>query len=61
MLGQLPITPIDIDEQTNECVPYNLRAVPTLVLKDGNRELDRKIGYMEPERITAWLTEWTAI
>ncbi len=60
-LGELPLTLIDIDERSDDCVPYDLRAVPTFVIKDGDREIDRKIGFMEPERIAEWLTEWSVI
>lgn len=46
---------IDIDENSDMAKQYNIRGVPTLVLLDGDTEVDRKSGYMSPPQLKAFL------
>jgi thioredoxin-like negative regulator of GroEL len=53
------ITYLDIDEKSNECAPWGLRAVPTMViLNNHNRELSRRIGFQSHDEVLEWLLEF---
>ena len=55
-------TLIEIEKSTAECVPYDIRAVPTIVvINNHNREIGRKIGFMSTGDVLAWLIDLGAI
>lgn len=47
-----PIEIIDIDENSDMAIQYNIRSVPTLML-EGNTE-NRLVGVHTPEKIREW-------
>ena len=56
------VTMMTIEDQPNECAPYDIRAVPTmLVINNHGREISRKIGFMDIDRIMTWLLDLGAV
>lgn len=52
-------TLINIEEQTSECVGRSILAVPTLIiLNNHEREISRKIGFMDGDAVLSWLLEF---
>ncbi len=49
----IPIEVIDIDTFEDIAIEYNIRSVPTLVLKDGSIE-KRLVGVHSPNQIKEW-------
>jgi thioredoxin-like negative regulator of GroEL len=49
----IPIEVIDIDAFDEMAIEYNIRSVPTLVLKDGSIE-KRLVGVHSPNQIKEW-------
>ena len=50
--SELPITKINVDEDTNTSVKYGIRNVPTLVLVDqAGKELNRLIGNVSEQQV----------
>ena len=50
--SELPITKINVDEDTNTSVKYGIRNVPTLVLIDqSGKELNRLVGNVSEQQI----------
>jgi thioredoxin-like negative regulator of GroEL len=49
----IPIEVIDIDAFDEMAIEYNIRSVPTLVLKDGSNE-KRLVGVHSPNQIKEW-------
>lgn len=47
---------IDIDEDTETSLKYNIRGVPTLILVDnGGNEIKRIVGMVTEEKLLEWL------
>lgn len=51
----VPVVEIDIDEDFESAVKYNIRNVPTLVLVEDGKELKRTSGVMRADEIKNWL------
>ena len=50
--SELPITKINVDEDTNTSVKYGIRNVPTLVLIDqSGKELNRLVGNVSEQQV----------
>ena len=50
--SDLPITKINVDNDTNNSVKYGVRSVPTLVLVDQTgKELNRLVGYISENQV----------
>jgi thioredoxin-like negative regulator of GroEL len=50
--SELPITKINVDEDTNTSVKYGIRNVPTLVLVDqSGKELNRLVGNVSEQQV----------
>tara|TARA_B100001778_G_scaffold185214_1_gene152530 strand:- start:427 stop:675 length:249 start_codon:yes stop_codon:yes gene_type:complete len=50
--SKLPITKINVDEDSNNSVKYGIRNVPTLVLVDqSGKEINRIIGNISEQQI----------
>jgi len=50
--SELPITKINVDEDTKTSVKYGIRNVPTLVLVDqSGKELNRLIGNVSEQQV----------
>jgi thioredoxin 1 len=53
--NDIPIKEIDIDEQTDLAVQYNVRSVPTMVLLENGSEVKRVVGSMSLEKVKEFL------
>jgi len=51
----VPIEVIDIDVHSDVAMEYNIRSVPTLVMKDGNIEMKRMVGMKSKQDLSEWL------
>ncbi len=50
--SELPITKINVDEDSNTSVKYGIRNVPTLVLIDkSGKELNRLVGNVSEQQV----------
>ena len=50
--NKLPITKINVDEDTNTSVKYGIRNVPTLILTDqSGKELNRLVGNVSEQQV----------
>lgn len=52
---QHELVEVDIDENSDLARQYNIRGVPTLVLVDGDTEIERKSGFMTEPQLKAFL------
>jgi thioredoxin 1 len=53
--NDIPIKEIDIDEQTDLAVQYNVRSVHTMVLLENGSEVKRAVGSMSLEKVKEFL------
>jgi thioredoxin 1 len=53
--NNIPIKEIDIDEQTDLAVQYNVRSVPTMVLLENGSEIKRVVGSMSLDKVKEFL------
>lgn len=51
----LPITVIDIDEDTQLASEYNIRGVPTLVMLEDQKEVKRMVGVKSLKELDGWI------
>jgi thioredoxin 1 len=51
----VPIEVIDIDVHSDVAMEYNIRSVPTLVMKDGNIEMKRMVGMKSKQDLSEWV------
>lgn len=51
----VPVREVDIDDDTETTVKYNIRNVPTLVLVEDGVEVKRMSGAQSVDRIKQWL------
>jgi thioredoxin 1 len=51
----IPIEVVDIDVHSDIAMDYNIRSVPTLVMKDGNIEMKRMVGMKSKQDLAEWL------
>jgi len=51
----IPIEVVDIDVHSDIAMDYNIRSVPTLVMKDGNIEMKRMVGMKSKQDLSEWL------
>ena len=58
LASELPITKVNVDEDTNTSVKYGIRNVPTLVLIDqSGKELNRLVGNVSEQQIKQFYNE----
>lgn len=56
------ITALTIENQPNDCAPLDIRAVPTMiVINNHGREISRKIGFMDLDKVMTWLLDLGAV
>lgn len=48
---------IDIDQDSSAATKNDVRVVPTVILYDNGKLVDRFSGYMPPDRLLTWLRE----
>ena len=53
--NNIPIREVDIDEQTDLAVQYNVRSVPTMVLLENGSEVKRAVGSMSLDKVKEFL------
>ena len=54
----LPIEIVDIDEQADTAMQYNVRSVPTLIVVDGEgKEVKRKVGALQEADLLKFLQQ----
>ena len=51
-VGRLLVAKVDTDQAQSVATRYGIRSIPTLVLFEGGKEVERSIGF-EPERLKA--------
>jgi thioredoxin 1 len=51
----IPIEVVDIDVHSDIAMDYNIRSVPTLVMKEGNIEMKRMVGMKSKQDLSEWL------
>lgn len=49
------IKDVDIDDDSETAIKYNIRGVPTLVLLDDGKEIKRTSGVLRIDEIKSWL------
>lgn len=49
------IKDVDIDDDSETAIKYNIRGVPTLVLLDDGKEIKRISGVLRIDEIKSWL------
>jgi len=54
---ETPIEEIDIDENEELAIKYQIRSVPTLVMLDGDNEVKRISGMQTSTQLEAWLND----
>ena len=55
MTMETPIEEIDIDEQEELAIQYQIRSVPTLVMLDDDKEVKRVTGMQSSTQLEAWI------
>lgn len=48
---------VDIDMSQEKAIQYKVRAVPTLVLVDGDEVVSTKVGMLSENDLVSWLKE----
>jgi len=54
---QLIVTRIDVDENPQERINYNVRSIPTFVLVKEGKEISRKTGQLSVSAMKDWIEE----
>ena len=55
MTIEMPIEEIDIDDNQELAVEYQVRGVPTLVMLDDDKEVKRTTGALSSKQLEEWL------
>ena len=56
LAGKITIVKIDIDEFPEIASTYHVMSIPTMVLLEGSKEVERKIGGLDHSNILSWLS-----
>lgn len=48
---------VNVDEEPDLAVRYNVRSIPTLILFKDGEEVDRLVGFAPKQRLQSWLNE----
>jgi thioredoxin 1 len=46
---------VNVDEEANLAIRYNVRSIPTLILFKDGKEVDRVVGFAPKQRLQSWL------
>ncbi len=46
---------VNVDEENNLALRYNVRSIPTLILFKDGKEVDRVVGFSPKPRLQSWL------
>lgn len=55
---KIPIEVYDIDEHGDLAIDYGIRSVPTMILLDGDIEVERKVGLLQKKELEQWLSRY---
>lgn len=55
---KIPIEVYDIDEHADLAIDYGIRSVPTMILLDGDIEVERKVGLLQKKELEQWLSRY---
>jgi thioredoxin 2 len=58
-VGKLLVVKVDTDHAPNVAMRFGIRSIPTLVVFEGGKEVERSVGF-EPERLKALIARVTA-
>lgn len=48
---------VNVDEEQNLALSYNVRSIPTLILFKDGKEVDRIVGFSPKQRLKTWIEE----
>jgi len=51
---ELPIEVIDIDDDQEKAIEYQVRSVPTLVMVENDTEVKRNVGVISTKQLEEW-------
>ena len=51
---EIPIEVIDIDEDQEKAIEYQVRSVPTLVMVENDTEVKRNVGVISTKQLEEW-------
>ena len=54
--NNIKLVNINVDEETDEAIKYNVRCIPTLLLMKNNNEVGRLIGSQSIEKIREFIS-----
>ncbi|HHX80961.1 MAG TPA: thioredoxin [Acholeplasmataceae bacterium] len=46
---------VNVDEEANLAIRYNVRSIPTLILFKEGKEVDRVVGFAPKQKLQSWL------
>ena len=55
LAGRVAVGKLDVDASPTVPSRYGVRSIPTLVLFEGGREIDRRVGFADRHELRAWL------
>jgi thioredoxin-like negative regulator of GroEL len=55
MTGRIRVAKLNVDENPATASRFNLRSIPTLLLFESGREVDRMVGAHPKSEISRWL------
>jgi thioredoxin 1 len=55
LAGQVVVGKLDVDANPEAASRYGVRSIPTLVLFEGGREADRRLGFASAGELREWL------
>jgi thioredoxin 2 len=58
-VGKLLVAKVDTDQAQNVAMKYGIRSIPTIVVFESGKELERSVGF-EPERLKALVAKVVA-
>ena len=54
----IDVIKVDVEEERNLGMKYNINVVPTLILFKNKEEVSRKQGYMDLNELNSWINEY---
>lgn len=53
--GKVEFRQVDVEAETAEAAKFGVMSIPTFVITKDGQEVDRKMGAMPKDALTAWL------
>lgn len=57
LAGRITVAKVNVDEAPELAVRYGIAGVPTLILFESGRPVDRVVGFLPPKALRAWIQE----